>query len=344
MLAAGELNLSLSEIGENYSTARTRYREDEGYSLAILFRFLTGTFKITAIVCGTFFLKKLPKSFKIALLFYILFDVLVNGISQGTQKNIGDIAIYLGVVGMTKFGSLSRKMKKRIIIGLLIVALLAMTYVSLNQMQRYAAINVTAENYGEKTLNRMYYDTDHLVFKLLGKDFGFGFASALSYISAGYYGLSLCLKLPFRWTYGIGGCPVMSKLVERLTGTDLYDDTYLGRMEARFGRKGANAWNSVFPWLASDMTFIGVLFFSIFIGALFGMTWSEVQRYKNGLSLLMLSVLTLGLIFVPCNNQLFAGIDSFVSTWAITIIWFFLHRHLNIPYDQRDKSLSLQEE
>ena len=80
-------------------------------------------------------------------------------------------------------------------------------------------------------------------------------------------------------------------------------------------------WHTIFPWLASDFTFIGaILFLCVFI-AIYALTWNRILRNGHWINLLMFSNLNIMLLYVPANNQLFQTRASLLVTFIITFIW-----------------------
>lgn len=197
------------------------------------------------------------------------------------------------------------------------------------QNQRYDAIGVTAQNYESRSDGSTYYDLNNIVFKIFGPTLGFGIGSVLSYVSGGYYGLSLTLKMPFVWTYGIGSSYFLCLISEKIFGYSIYEKTYLGRLQ-EVGRDGLTSWNTIFPWLASDFTFFGALLIFVVLGYFITTVWYEVIRYKNPVSIVMFATLCLGICYLPANNQLFHGIDSFISTVLTFVWWLLCHKQYNV--------------
>ena len=212
----------------------------------------------------------------------------------------------------------------------LLIAFFGIAIVTI-QAQRYSGAGVSLADINESTGARSYYDLNHFIFKVFGDKFGLGLAGFLTgYISGGYYGLSLCLQLPFQWTCGLGSSMIVSLAAVRYLGLEeIVSRNYLVRMQNLTGWRGLEAWNSIFPWLASDLTFIGALLLFIPIGYYYARCWKEVYIYHNPVSAIMFAVLSMGLLFVPANNQLFMGIEPFVATVLLIIFWKALHRRYN---------------
>jgi hypothetical protein len=322
---------SISNMGRNYIGLREELAGVNSYSIPLLLRFATAFFRNSVIILGPYYFRHLKRIFKIKLIAYLLLLFLVNAVAYGTQKFIGDILIYWLIYGIIKMMDFNRLKRIRIIKNSVLTIVVFFALFSLMQLQRYDTIGVSASNFEAFSTGHSYYDTDHLVFKIFGNRLGFGIATLMSaYMAGGYYGLSLCLKLPFVWTYGFGSSYIISAVLNRFIGiTNLYEMTYLNRMMLTYGRDGLRTWNTIFPWLASDLTFIGALLIFLPVGYFFSVTWYEIINYNNPVSIMLFSVIFLGLIFVPANNQLFHGIDTFISTTTTIIYWLANHKKYN---------------
>ena len=91
----------------------------------------------------------------------------------------------------------------------------------------------------------------------------------ISYLTQGYYALSMALDEPFVPCYGIGNSYFFTGLSRRFLGpTTISDRTYPARLETygwdRFGK-----WHTFYTWVASDVSFPGVLLVMVLVGRLF---------------------------------------------------------------------------
>lgn len=330
VLITNPSSLDITNIANNYFNINLD-SEEAFYSIPILIRFATGFFRNVAMILGIYYWKFLKTKTKVLLLSYFVLLVLVNMVAYGTQKFLGDIVIYTVIVLAMKMLDSSRSQVFKIIRYSILLVMAVLIIYTLIQAQRYETIGITVENYGARSDGMQYFDENHLIFRILGDRIGLGLAIILTgYLSAGYYGLSLTFQLPFVWTYGIGNSYFMSKLLAQLLNIpEIYEKTYLNRMTIEFGRDGLRTWSTIFPWLASDFTFIGTLFIFIIIGYIWQLTWLEIIKYRNPVSLIMFSVISLGLIFVPANNQLLNSIDTFIATFITVIYWIGNHKKYN---------------
>jgi len=157
--------------------------------------------------------------------------------------------------------------------------------------------------------------------RVFGSNVALGIDSAIAIPTHGYCGLSHCLQLRFQWTYGLGHSLAAQELLRRFTGIDVYERTYLARSEMRSGWYGLQWWSTVFPWLASDVTFPGALLVMVMAGFLFAKTWMEAAYECNPVALALFAQLTLAVLFVPANSQIFQESQTMFGTYGL-LLWY----------------------
>lgn len=339
-LFAGKITLSLTSIGQNYQDFYTERRSTGKTSFSEFINFFCGFPRLVVMVLGLYYFKELTKIYKFLVIAVLALWVITNTLSFGNQKTVGDIVIYIAVVSSIRMLDVSPMKRNIIYIQLIGLAVIFLVFFSVVQYQRLIAVGTTVANIDERMNLFTGFNWDHAFFRLLGPDAGFALAIfTTGYLSGGYYGLSLCMQLPFVWTFGVGNSYSLMAFLDRYLGIhSLLDKTYLLRMENEIGWNGLMAWNTIFPWLASDLTFVGALIIFIPIAYVYAVCWKEIVRYRNPISILMFSMLTMGLIFVPANNQLLHGYDGFITTIIMTILWLAMHKSYNLNVYHSDKS------
>lgn len=338
-LIGGNLSLSFSSLGQNYVDTYSSYvRGSGGYGIS----YVVGLFfyfpLLVSLILGPYFFGHLTRNQKAAVILTIFLIIIVNTLGQGKQKQIGDIFIFLSSVAIVRFGkklnnsAQMRRIKYRKGKYYLAAALAAIMFVSAFVAvldSRYNALGIDVSNISAKQHNLIQYDLDHAVFEVFGDRRGFALTAFSGYLSGGYLGLSLSFEQPFEWTYGFGHSYAMTVLFGKLIGLPIsVEDSYPYRVGETTGW-GVSKWHSVFPWLASDLSFPGVLVFFFFFAFVYGKCWREAVIYHNPLSVLLFAVLNLGLVFVPANNQLFHTPESFIAVVSIFFMWLTLGRKLN---------------
>lgn len=219
-------------------------------------------------------------------------------LSTGTQKGIVDICLQGGVSVLVV--AISRGLvtwRSLAVAGLLAVVGLGVVISSLGQRTDATSSIMQVPGNAE----------DAAVLRpLLGDGGARGTVVLRDYVTQGYQGLAYSLELPFEWTYGIGSMRSLSSYLPQYLGLqDPYERTYPVRVEHEFGWSAKEKWATVFPWLASDLTFPGtVLLFGV-VGWVLARVWLGFLRRPDAWSVVTLVVLAVFFAFAPANNQLF---------------------------------------
>jgi hypothetical protein len=169
-----------------------------------------------------------------------------------------------------------------------------------------------------------------VVARLVGDDLAAGLTVTLSYPTHGYLGLSHNLSVPFKWTRGVGASPALGSYLDQYTDIDpRYSERYTARTEAATGWPDGMYWSTIFPWLASDLTYPGAVAFMALIGWFLAKFWLEAIRQRRILSMALFCQLALLIVFVPANNQLGQtrpALIAFVSLCALSVLDRVRHR------------------
>lgn len=330
MLLSGGSNFSISGLGEAYVNTYSDYERGSGnYSIMFILKIFTYLPYLVSIILGFFYFDKLNNYYKFMLLFILFALFLVETIGHGKQKQLGDIIIFSLTIFLLKSNLLFKKIKVKKIFYFTFIFILGLLFLIFVLKMRYDALGIDASNINEKVHPLMNYNLDHIIFDLFGMEWGFPIAVFTGYFTGGYYGLSLCLNIPFVWTYFVGNSYSMTLVLNKFLGMPLnIEDTYPYRVGELTGWDQTK-WHSVFPWFASDLTFFGTLIMFLFISYVYAKVWIESIYYNNPLAVLFFAVLNLGLIYVPANNQLFHSPESYLSTILIFLLWILFHKRFN---------------
>ncbi len=166
-------------------------------------------------------------------------------------------------------------------------------------------------------------DQENPILRLLPENVSAGVVALTSYITQGYYGLSLSMQVPFLPNYGIGSSMFLYKnAAELLNRPELETRPYPLRLQ-QYGWDGYLNWSSIYPWIASDVTFPGTILVVALIGYLFARTWLETVYTRNPFAVAMYAQFSIMLFYFSANNQLFQngeGVFGFIGLLAMWVL------------------------
>lgn len=245
----------------------------------------------------------------------------------GTLSGLGGILVYGGVSLLVLRAKGLRRVGRRRR-GLLVAAVIAgiafTVYMSYNQGARIAAVGT-----GYK------YEPNPIVERALGEQFARGLTVTALYPTHGYQGLAYNLQTPTGdWTQLRGSSRAFDSYLEQYGfGESVQDETYPARTEARTGWPADQLWATIYPWLASDLSWWGAALFMFGVGWWLARFWHEAVVEGRTLSLLLLCQLSVLIAFVPANNQLGIGRPSLICLVTLGILYL-----VNSPSSRRAKS------
>lgn len=328
-LLSGTLNTNLSGLGEAYHSAYEGYERNSGnYSLFFLLYSFSLPFTFIASVWGMFYFSSLNNRLRILTAILVLGGLLFYVVGTGKQKQVGDVAIYLISIAAIKYGIRGRSLSFKLV-GQTLAGGVAATALFIAVLgQRYAALNIGAFNINERVHPRMNFDIEHPIFEIFGMNYGFGLSVFSTYLSQGYYGLSLALNTDWSWTRLSGFSYSLSVILNRFLGFEWeWPNTLVYRVGATTGW-GESKWHTVFPYFASDLTWLGTIILFGFFAYIYARSWLFSVRVKNPYAILMFTLLTMGLFFMPANNQMF---HTPGMLFTVIVVSFFYLRHGHVP-------------
>jgi hypothetical protein len=314
---------NIINIGDIYQLSLDVARESRDVNLLRQFITLFGVLKQIAIVG---YLMRSDRLVKFRFFFWLaLILSMINVLAfKGTQKEVGDLAIYIFSVWMIKQALRGNIKLSKILVPTLILVFGVFGFVQLSRASTYN-INLT-----EFHNSFFIFNSNHLVYKLFGSKIGFAITSVIFYVSGGYYGLTKSLLVPFRWTYGLGNSFALSSYAAQYFGIEnMIVNSIPSRAEAITGYPALMYWSTMFPWIASDLTFPGSIVLMFVIARIYSICWKESVQKNNLLSALLFSRLNILWAFLPANNQLMQTRESTLATVFLLITWFIFHNRFS---------------
>ena len=120
---------------------------------------------------------------------------------------------------------------------------------------------------------------------------------------------------------------VESYRYQYLGGEDYRLLTYPHRTEAATGWPAGMYWATIFPWLASDLSFFGVPFLMFALGFVFARVWMGCLFTDSVLPPAALGLFAVFIAFIPANNQVLMqrqtlwAVLSLIGLWLIGVAW-----------------------
>jgi len=247
-------------------------------------------------------------------------------IAMGTNKGFVDLVIltpWLLLAGHLSGVSRLRWSRRFIIVtGGILLAVLALQFFIATQTTRIGS----GASIGHFYPLGVYVDRDNFIVRNLPPKVQVGVWSLTSYITQGYYGLHLSLREPFIPMFGVGNSMFLFRQAARITDIDeIMDLSYPIRIR-KYGWNPYVQWSSIYPWIASDVSFPGTILVVFLIGRLFALSWLDTLRGKNPFAVAMFTQLLIMLYYFSANNQCVQNGEGLFSFWGILLLWLYTRR------------------
>jgi hypothetical protein len=301
---------------KNYLSMATGASTIQGYITLLLFPLLWIAFPL-----GVVFWTRLSIKVRVALVVWTILD-LSTWVAAGTNKGIADFILLLPCLLVARKPAMLANFTLR---DVMVVGLIAI--IGITALVSFFSVGIVGRSGGRLV---MFYDPtsgitadpNHPALRYLPLELQGPLATFSSYFSQGYYALSLSLIEPFKFCYGVGNSYFLEGLSRHLVDAPIINDTYPARIEwNRWDRYGK--WHSIYPWIASDLSFPGTIVFMFLIGRLFALVWLDVAFCRNTWAVCLLPLLLTMLFYVPANNQVLGFAAAAMPFWAFLLIWSF---------------------
>lgn len=143
-----------------------------------------------------------------------------------------------------------------------------------------------------------------------------------SYLTQGYYGLSLALDEPFIPMLGVGNSYFLIENFQELLNIDIWQYTYQARIAYEGWHPFVN-WHSLYMWLANDISFLGVLILMYFFGKYSAVVTYKCIANKDPIATALFCLILLCFFYFPCNNQILSSPITFMAFWGLNALWLY---------------------
>ncbi len=273
-------------------------------------------FVIVSLSIGVYRFNALTGRWRAAVVWVLLATIMFQGVAAGKNKGLGDVAIVVAFLGALPALAQGRSAKLWIAgFGVACVALL-MTIAT-----RYGRLGVNLGNIAAVGhFGMVYTDGSFDAGSWLG-EMEFALVQLSSYVTQGFYGLDRCMQLPFVWTQGLGNSYTLSYVFDQI---GLVDMAFNHSYPVRAGSEcdwGIDHWHTCIAWFAGDLTFEGAALFLGLCGAPYAMAWRGLQERNDLAAAPIFATLSIGLVFLPGNNQLLISPGGFLLLVLAFALW-----------------------
>ena len=270
--------------------------------------FLVSIFTQCFFVAGFLYLKRMSLAAK--LLFGALVAIeLLFSVGRGTT--FGVVSMVTTFFFAALFWQRSR-LGTIVLVGTLFLGSVA--WFSYNLYSRSGNVERTVEltEFGRSALI-----LDHPTLAVIPEPLRPTYINVLWYFCGGYYHASFALDLDFKPTLFVGSNPALIGMAA-IFGIDVWNDTYMHRLQTARGIDEVGVWHSAYAWYANDISFVGVPFLLGVVGYLFGFSWARSAQ-GDFLSQVVFVMLGNMLLFLFANNTYLASV--FYSFMFLLPFW-----------------------
>lgn len=280
----------------------------------------------TAIPLGMYYFGSISKKIDILVILNIFVEIM-HWVIRGTNKGLFDLAIIFSSILMLKYikGKKRKKISVKAKILLLIFIVLILNYFSNNISGRIGGnFNIISSICGGVEI-----DTNSGFTKILPVNIQNLVVILSSYLTQGYYAMSMAISLPFSSTMGIGNSIFLMENLKHLLGKDFFYRTYQFKLE-QFGWDSQVNWHSFYLWIANDVHFIGVVFVMFLLGYVYANLIKEFLINESILSICLLILFMILFFYIPANNQIAAYPNTCITFMILMSIWLLKKFNIHI--------------
>lgn len=245
------------------------------------------------------------------VLYFVVISSLLSYLLKGT--NFGIFIVVINILISSYIYSSGVKISK---LKSLLIALLLPMFVSLFLYNLGSRLNI---DYIPSTIAGVEINRDHFIFNILPVQLSLPASVAGSYISQGYYAVSLMFNYNFDSTLGFGSGYFLLGKFSNILGDDFFKYTYQYKMDELWAYR--TQWHTAFVWLSNDFGYYSVFILCFIFGVLSSVVYKDAKRNKGIVSTTLFAVISIILVFIPANNILMSNPFIFMTFYSLFIIW-----------------------
>jgi hypothetical protein len=300
-------------------------RQAEGGNAIEYLRILLGPLLVLYFPLAIFYWQKIGRKQKFLVILIVLWTA-ATWIAIGTNKGLADYVLLIPWIFLSSFLAKEFRPAKGTKIAFFVFAAVFLIgfffFFTAGNMQR------TGGGVFYMETPNVAANEDHPLIKSAPNNIKVGITALSAYISQGYYGLSLSMQKPFLPMFGVGNSFFFYRNAARLLqNPDIEYRPYPARLE-KDGWSASGNWSSIYPWIASDVSFPGAIFVVFIIGYLFARSWLETVASGNPFAVVLYTQFSLMLFYFSANNQVLQTGEGSVAFISILIVWALSRRRI----------------
>src|ERR1035437_786436 len=202
-------------------------------------------------------------------------------VAIGTNKAIADFVLIVPCLVLARHLSGRLKLGRRRIIIASVLAMFAFglffSFFSAGQVSRAGSM----EGAASLPILDTKANLDNFIVRPLPDELKVPAVVLISYLTQGYYGLYLSLEKPFVPMFGVGNSMFLYFNASKITGMKEIENMPYPIRIGEDGWDGYGQWSTIYPWIASDVSFPGTILVVFLIGYFFALSWIDTLKGSN---------------------------------------------------------------
>lgn len=296
---------AMSNQAEAYADMLSNLQEDRSVIryIVIVLKAIFSPWLISFIPLGIINFERLNGFWRI-LFFFSIWMTISFSILRGTDKETVDLFIIVCIALCVRKLRVGKIGLNRLLLILIVLFFVFCLFI----YRKYSRLN--------GNMNFCIGDTEICTVNYSDSILQFAMDMLAGYLSQGYYGLSLALNSDFDFSYGLGH----SAFLMSVAG---FSGGYLNKIN-QMGWDTASQWSTIFPWVASDLSFFGAPFFVAAFAFFWGSSYKSAIVEKNDAGAIIFILLSVCFFYIPANNQLTQTLDAYLGFvfWLVVYLGF----------------------
>jgi hypothetical protein len=256
-----------------------------------------------------------------SMLFFLAIYVAI-----GTNKAIADFVLIVPCLVLARHLSGRLKLGRRRIIIASVLAMFAFglffSFFSAGQISRAGS----TEGAASLPILDIKANLDNFIVRPLPDELKVPAVALISYLTQGYYGLYLSLEKPFVPMFGVGNSMFLYFNASKITGMKEIENMPYPIRIGEDGWDGYGQWSTIYPWIASDVSFAGTILVVFLIGYFFALSWIDTLKGTNPYAVAVFAQFLIMLFYFSANNQVMGSGEALFGFYGLLLMWLYTRR------------------